>query len=135
MLHQVQQRDQQHDGRARSHDEQIRAGVSPGVLRRAEKAQQRRDAHEAGQSKDQPEDDARPEARGGVAAKGIPILRGMQNPDSMELGTGNMDLDGLKEIALANGIEAVVSESHKNWIDRDPVKSLEKSAEWLKERF
>ena len=83
----------------------------------------------------QPEDDARPEARGGVAAKGLPILRGMQNPDSMELGTGNMDLDGLKEIALTNGIEAVVLESHKNWIDRDPVKSLEKSAEWLKERF
>ena len=59
----------------------------------------------------------------------------MQNPDSMELGTGSMDLDGLKEIALTNGIEAVVLESHKNWIDRDPVKSLEKSAEWLKERF
>ena len=53
----------------------------------------------------------------------------------MELGAGSMDLDGLKEIALTNGIEAVVLESHKNWIDRDPVKSLEKSAEWLKERF
>ena len=59
----------------------------------------------------------------------------MQNQDSMELGAGSMDLDGLKEIALTNGIEAVVLESHKNWIDRDPVKSLEKSAEWLKERF
>ena len=55
--------------------------------------------------------------------------------DSMELGTGNMDLDGMKEIALANGIQAVVLESHKNWIDKDPIKSLEKSAEWLKGRF
>ena len=58
-----------------------------------------------------------------------PILKA----DSMELGTGNMDLQGLKEIALENGIEAVVLESHKNWIDKDPVKSLELSAKWLKE--
>ena len=55
--------------------------------------------------------------------------------DSMELGTGNMDLDGLKEIALHNGIQAIVLESHKNWIDRDPIKSLEKSAQWLNGRF
>ncbi|MBQ9686444.1 MAG: TIM barrel protein [Oscillospiraceae bacterium] len=60
-----------------------------------------------------------------------PILKA----DSMELGTGNMDLDGLREIALSNGIEAVVLESHKNWIDKDPVKSLELSAKWLNERF
>lgn len=60
-----------------------------------------------------------------------PILKA----DSMELGTGNMDLAGLKEIAVENGIEAVVLESHKNWIDKDPVKSLELSAKWLNERF
>ena len=60
-----------------------------------------------------------------------PILKA----DSMELGTGNMDLDGLMMIAVSNGIEAVVLESHKNWIDKDPVKSLEVSAKWLKERF
>ena len=59
-----------------------------------------------------------------------PILK----QDSVELGTGNMDLEGLKDIALQNGIEAVVLESHKNWIDKDPVKSLELSAEWLKSR-
>jgi hypothetical protein len=40
----------------------------------------------------------------------------------------------LKDIALQNGIEAVVLESHRNWIGKDPVKSLELSAEWLKER-
>ena len=56
-----------------------------------------------------------------------PILR----QDSVELGTGSMDLEGLKEIALRNGIEAVVLESHKNWIDKDPVRSLELSAKWL----
>ena len=60
-----------------------------------------------------------------------PILK----QDSVELGTGNMDLEGLKEIALENGIEAVVLESHKNWINKDPVQSLEMSAQWLKGQF
>ena len=64
-----------------------------------------------------------------------PAMTPILKADSMELGTGNMDLDGLREIALANGIEAVVLESHKNWIDKNPVKSLELSSEWLKERF
>ena len=64
-----------------------------------------------------------------------PAMTPILKADSMELGTGNMDLDGLRDIALANGIEAVVLESHKNWIDKDPVKSLELSAKWLNERF
>ena len=38
---------------------------------------------------------------------------------------------GLRLIAVENGIGAVVLESHKNWIDRDPIKSLELSAKWL----
>ena len=59
-----------------------------------------------------------------------PILKA----DSMELGSGNMDLDGLLAIARENGVESVVLESHKNWIDRDPVKSLELSAAWLNAR-
>ena len=60
-----------------------------------------------------------------------PILK----QDSMELGTGNMDLDGLRAIADECGIAAVVLESHKNWIEKDPVKSLELSAKWLMERY
>ena len=60
-----------------------------------------------------------------------PILK----EDSMELGTGNMDLDGLKEIAIENKIESVVLESHKNWIDKDPLKSIEMSSKWLNSRF
>ena len=60
-----------------------------------------------------------------------PAMTPILKCDSVELGTGNMDLDGMKEIALQNGIRAVVLESHKNWIDKDPIKSLEKSAEWL----
>lgn len=64
-----------------------------------------------------------------------PAMTPILQPNSLELGTGNMDLDGLSAIALENGIEAVVLESHKNWIERDPVKSLELSAKWLNGRF
>lgn len=60
-----------------------------------------------------------------------PIVRA----DSMELGTGNMNLDALKTIAEENGISAVILESHRNWIDRDPLKSIALSAQWLNERF
>ena len=59
-----------------------------------------------------------------------PILKA----DSMELGTGNMDLMGLLALAKENGVRDVILESHKNWIDKDPVKSLELSARWLNER-
>ena len=64
-----------------------------------------------------------------------PAMTPILKADSMELGTGNMDLDRLKDIAVGNGIEAVVLESHKNWIDKDPLKSIELSAAWLNERF
>ena len=60
-----------------------------------------------------------------------PAMTPILKCDSMELGTGNMDLDGLRAIAVENGIGAVVLESHKNWIDNDPIKSLELSAKWL----
>ncbi len=63
-----------------------------------------------------------------------PAMTPILKADSMELGTGNMDLEGLRDIALANGVEALVLESHKNWIDRDPLKSMELSAKWLKEK-
>ncbi|MGN0998463.1 MAG: sugar phosphate isomerase/epimerase family protein [Faecousia sp.] len=60
-----------------------------------------------------------------------PILK----TDSMELGTGNMDLEGLSEIAKENGIEAVILESHRNWIENSPVKSLQLSAQWLNAHY
>lgn len=59
-----------------------------------------------------------------------PILKA----DSMELGTGSMDLDGLRKIAEEDGVTDVILESHKNWIDKDPIKSLELSAKWLNAR-
>ena len=63
-----------------------------------------------------------------------PFLTPILKCDSTELGTGNMDLDEFLAIARENGVEKVILESHKNWIDKDPVKSLELSARWLNER-
>ena len=64
-----------------------------------------------------------------------PAMTPILKADSVELGTGNMDLETLRTIAVDNGVEAVVLESHRNWIDKDPVKSLETSAVWLNARI
>ena len=61
-----------------------------------------------------------------------PAMTPILKTDSMELGTGNMDLLGLWEIARENGVEAVILESHRNWVENNPVKSLELSAKWLR---
>ena len=63
-----------------------------------------------------------------------PAMTPLLKSDSMEPGTGNMDLEGLLALAKENGVRDVILESHKNWIDKDPVKSLELSARWLNER-
>ena len=59
-----------------------------------------------------------------------PILK----TDSMELGTGNMPLDALMAQAKAAGCEGVILESHRNWIDKNPIKSLQLSSKYLNER-
>ena len=64
-----------------------------------------------------------------------PAMTPILKTDSMELGTGNMDLEGMTGIAKENGIEAVILESHRNWIENSPVKSLQLSARWLNEHF
>ncbi len=57
-----------------------------------------------------------------------PILKS----DSVELGRGNIPLDALCEQALSVGVEAVVLESHRNWVDKSPLASAEMSVEWLR---
>ena len=57
-----------------------------------------------------------------------PILKS----DSMELGYGNLNLEELIEQAKKVNVDAVILESHKNWVDKSPVKSLQVSAEFLK---
>ena len=65
-------------------------------------------------------------ARGGKKVL-TPIVR----QDSMELGTGNLDLDGMMKTALENGVVAAVLESHRNWIGGDAMRSIETSAMWF----
>ena len=60
-----------------------------------------------------------------------PILK----TDSMELGTGNMDLDSLMAQALAVDVDAVILESHRNWVDNSPIKSFQLSAKYLAQKF
>ena len=64
-----------------------------------------------------------------------PAITPILKTDSMELGTGNMPLDTLTQIAKENGIDAVILESHRNWVDKSPVKSLELSAKFLNGHF
>lgn len=63
-----------------------------------------------------------------------PAMTPILKSDSMELGTGNMPLDALLEQAKKTGCEGVILESHRNWIERSPVKSLQLSAKYLNER-
>ncbi|WP_130837964.1 sugar phosphate isomerase/epimerase family protein [Lachnoclostridium sp. Marseille-P6806] len=56
-----------------------------------------------------------------------PILKS----DSMELGTGNMPLLAMIEQAKRVNADAIILETHKNWIDKSPVRSLTVSGEYL----
>ena len=58
-----------------------------------------------------------------------PILKS----DSCELGDGNMPLTKLVEQALSVDVSAIILESHKNWLDNSPIRSLERSAIFLNE--
>ncbi len=60
-----------------------------------------------------------------------PILKS----DSIELGYGNMPLDRMSAIAKSCGTEAVVLESHRNFISNDPLQSIRRSAASLNCNF
>ncbi len=64
-----------------------------------------------------------------------PAMTPILQSDSLELGTGNLPLERWAEQAKANGVEAVILESHRNWVEKSPVKSLELSAQWLNAHF
>lgn len=71
----------------------------------------------------------------GTRVKEGPIMTPILKSDSMELGYGNMNLTGLCSLAKEAGIRAAVLESHRNWADNSPVKSLQLSAPFLLEQF
>lgn len=59
-----------------------------------------------------------------------PILK----MDSMELGCGNLDLDRFIRIARQYA-EAIIIESHRNFVNGNPVKSMEISAKFLTKKL
>ncbi len=67
--------------------------------------------------------------------KAGPYMTPILSQNATELGNGNMDLDGLAAIAKKNGVEAVILETHKNWVEKNPIKSLKVSSEFMKQHF
>ena len=68
----------------------------------------------------------------GCRKKG-PFITPILKEAAAELGTGNMALGTILEnVRATSKVEAIVLETHKNWIDNDPVKSLTVSAEWFR---
>lgn len=59
-----------------------------------------------------------------------PAMTPILKSDSMELGCGNMNLDALIAQAKNVNVDAVILESHKNWVDNSPLRSLEVSAQF-----
>lgn len=66
----------------------------------------------------------------GCRAKG-PRLTPIVKADSVELGAGNLPLEGILRAATDNGVEAVIVETHRNWVGGDPIESARVSAAWL----
>lgn len=64
-----------------------------------------------------------------------PCMTPILKSDSMELGYGSMPLEELSAKAKELGVAAVILESHRNWIDKSPVKSFARSAEFLNRYF
>lgn len=67
--------------------------------------------------------------------KSGPYMTPILKENATELGNGNMDLDTLSAIALENGVDGVILETHQNWVDNDPIKSLDISAEYMLKNF
>ncbi|MEK3697884.1 MULTISPECIES: sugar phosphate isomerase/epimerase family protein [unclassified Paenibacillus] len=67
--------------------------------------------------------------------KSGPYMTPILKENATELGYGNMDLDTLSAIAIKNGVEGVILETHKNWVDNDPIKSIQVSAGYMQEKF
>ena len=64
-----------------------------------------------------------------------PYMTPILKEKATELGKGNMNLKGLSEVIKEKGVMAVILETHMNWIDNDPVKSIEVSSEFMNKYF
>ena len=64
-----------------------------------------------------------------------PYMTPILKEKATELGSGNMNLEGLLAKIKETGVEAVILETHMNWIDNSPVKSIEVSSGFMNEHF
>ncbi len=64
-----------------------------------------------------------------------PYMTPILKEKATELGKGNMNLKGLSEVIMKKGVTAVILETHMNWVDNDPVKSIEVSSKFMNEHF
>ncbi len=60
-----------------------------------------------------------------------PYMTPILKSDSMELGTGTMDLETLLKIDKENNVDYVILETHKNFIDNSRTKSIRISGDYL----
>ena len=64
-----------------------------------------------------------------------PYMTPILKEKATELGSGNMNLEKLSGIIKENGVEAVILETHNNWVDNSPVKSIEVSSAFMNSHF
>ena len=67
------------------------------------------------------------------ARKGTKIFTPIVKQKCVELGQGNLNLPAYCKKAQKLNVDAIVLESHKNWIHNDPIESLQLSSKFLDE--
>jgi sugar phosphate isomerase/epimerase len=66
----------------------------------------------------------------GTRRRGV-AMTPIDKSDAVELGLGTMDIPAFIEQAKVAGTRAMILETHRNWVDRSPITSFQKSAEVL----
>lgn len=67
----------------------------------------------------------------GTRHKGGACMTPILKSDSVELGQGNMDLPALIRKAKAAPVDAIILESHRNWIAKSPIRNFQIGADYL----
>ena len=70
----------------------------------------------------------------GTRLKKVPITPILKS-DSIELGYGNMPLKRILGLDCIKNVDAIILESHRNWVNNNPIDSMEKSVAFLRENF
>lgn len=70
----------------------------------------------------------------GTRLKKVPITPILKS-DSIELGYGNMPLKKILNLDCIKNVDAIILESHRNWVNNNPIDSMEKSVAFLREIF